>query len=47
MLPSAKEAMVVYAEVQSFVRFVAGDRAGQPGAPTDHDALPKLVAFAA
>ena len=44
MLPSAKEAMVVFAEVQSFVRFVAGDRAGQPGAPTATDVLPKLVA---
>lgn len=44
MLPSAKEATVVYAEVSSFVRFVAGDRAGQPGAPTDTGALPKIVA---
>ncbi len=44
MLPSAKEATVVYAEVTSFVRFVAGDRAGQPGAPTDTAALSKIVA---
>jgi hypothetical protein len=43
LLPSAREAMVVYAEVTSFVRFIAGDRAGEPGAITDKDALPKLI----
>ncbi len=43
LLPSAKQAMVVYAEVTSFVRFIAGDRAGEPGAVTDKDTLPKLV----
>jgi hypothetical protein len=35
--------MVVYAEVTSFVRFISGDRAGEPGAVSDKDALPKLV----
>ena len=43
MLPSAREAMVVFAEVTSFVRFISGDRAGAPGAPTASDALPRLV----
>jgi hypothetical protein len=43
LLPSARQAMVAYAEVTSFVRYVAGDRAGEPNAPIDHDALPKLV----
>jgi len=43
LLPSARQAMVAYAEVTSFVRFVAGDRAGEPNAPVDHEALPKLV----
>lgn len=43
LLPSARQAMVVYAEVTSFVRFVAGDRAGEPNAPTDREALPKLI----
>lgn len=43
LLPSARQAMVAYAEVTSFVRFVAGDRAGEPNAPTDREALPKLV----
>lgn len=43
LLPSPTQAMVAYAEVQSFVRFISGDRAGQPGAVTDKDALPKLV----
>ena len=44
MLPSAREAMVVFAEVTSFVRFLSGDRAGAPGAPTATDVLSKLVA---
>jgi hypothetical protein len=44
MLPSAREATVVFAEVTSFVRFISGDRAGAPGAPTASDVLPKLVA---
>jgi hypothetical protein len=43
LLPSAREAMVVYAEVQSFVRFLAGDRVGAKGAPTDSAMLPRLV----
>jgi len=43
LLPSAQQAMVVYAEVTSFVRFIAGDRAGEPGALTDKEVLPKLV----
>ncbi len=43
LLPTAREAMVAYAEVTSFVRFVSGDRAGEPNAPTDPEALPKLV----
>jgi hypothetical protein len=43
LLPSAREAMVVYAEVTSFVRFISGDRAGAPGAPTDVETLPKIV----
>ncbi len=43
LLPSATQAMVAYAEVTSFVRFIAGDRAGEPNAPTDHDVLLKLV----
>lgn len=43
LLPSAKQAMVVYAEVTSFVRFISGDRAGEPGAMTDKETLPKLV----
>lgn len=43
LLPSAKQAMVVYAEVTSFVRFISGDRAGEPGAVTDKDALQKIV----
>ncbi len=44
LLPSAREAMVVYAEVASFVRFLAGDRAGAAGAPADATMLPRLVA---
>ncbi len=43
LLPSARQAMVAYAEVTSFVRFVAGDRTGEPNAPVDREALPKLV----
>lgn len=44
MLPTAQEAAVVYAEVTSFVRFLAGDRAGEtPTAPTDATVLPRLV----
>jgi len=43
LLPSAQEAMVVYAEVTSFVRFISGDRAGQPGASTDPETLQKIV----
>jgi len=43
LLPSAQQAMVVYAEVTSFVRFISGDRAGEPGALTDKEVLPKLV----
>lgn len=43
LLPSAREAMVAYAEVTSFVQFVSGDRAGEPNAPTDTEALPKIV----
>jgi hypothetical protein len=43
LLPSAQQAMVVYAEVTSFVRFISGDRAGEPGAINDKEVLPKLV----
>ena len=43
LLPSAQQAMVVYAEVTSFVRFISGDRAGEPGAMTDKETLPKLI----
>lgn len=43
MLPSARESLVCYAEVTSFVRFIAGDRAGEAGASTDPQALQKLV----
>jgi len=44
MLPSAQQAAVVYAEVTSFVRFLAGDRAGEtPTAPSDPTVLPRLV----
>jgi len=43
LLPSAQQAMVVYAEVTSFVRFISGDRAGVPGAPTDPETLQKIV----
>jgi hypothetical protein len=43
LLPSAREAMVVYAEVASFVRFLAGDRVGAKGAPTDTSMLPRLI----
>lgn len=43
LLPSAREAMVVYAEVTSFVRFLSGDRAGALGAPVDSMMLPRLV----
>ncbi len=44
LLPSAREAMVVYAEVTSFVRFLAGDRAGAAGAPSDPTMLARLLA---
>lgn len=44
LLPTAEEAAVVYAEVTSFVRFLAGDRAGEtPTAPSDPTVLPRLV----
>jgi hypothetical protein len=43
MLPSALHATVAYAEVNSFVEFVAGDRAAEPGAPSDPTVLPKLI----
>jgi hypothetical protein len=43
MLPSARESLVCYAEVASFVRFIAGDRVGEPGASTDAQSLQKLV----
>lgn len=43
LLPSARQAMVAYAEVTSFVRYIAGDRAGEPNAPIDHEALQKIV----
>ena len=43
LLPSAQQAMVVYAEVTSFVRFIGGDRAGEPGALSDKEVLPKIV----
>ncbi|MGZ3448227.1 MAG: hypothetical protein ACXWUG_19960 [Polyangiales bacterium] len=43
LLPSPQQAMVAYAEVQSFVRFISGDRAGEPGAVTDKDMLAKIV----
>lgn len=43
LLPSAEQAMVCYAEVQSFVRFAMGDRAGEPGASTDKETLQKLL----